>query len=226
MKKIGSKKDESPTQLIDARIEELDDWRGEMLSRLRALIKQADPEVVEEWFFLGALRDRASSSWAGQERPRAGGARSDRGEPGQLLPAGPRAHIRGLADVPAGRLDDNLPRDAWFFCQLHLILSITACWNRNSLSGYPASRSEALPQFFGEEPMAAVIRMVEYVVTETAQFLDDRVIEVSQNDPFREQGVIDPGDGGVGVESKDQRITQSRRDLRDERRDLKRALRG
>ena len=43
------KKEESPTQLIDARIEELGDWRGEMLSRLRALIKQADPEVVEEW---------------------------------------------------------------------------------------------------------------------------------------------------------------------------------
>ena len=48
-KKIGSTKDESPAQLIDARIEELDDWRGEMLSRLRAMIKQADPEVVEEW---------------------------------------------------------------------------------------------------------------------------------------------------------------------------------
>ena len=48
-KKIDSKKDGSPAQLIDARIEELDDWRGEMLSRLRALIKQADPEEVEEW---------------------------------------------------------------------------------------------------------------------------------------------------------------------------------
>jgi len=47
--KIDAKKDESPSQLIDARIAELDDWRGEMLSRLRALIKQADPEVVEEW---------------------------------------------------------------------------------------------------------------------------------------------------------------------------------
>jgi hypothetical protein len=47
-KKIDSKKDESPAQLIDARIEELDDWRGETLARLRALIKQADPEVVEE----------------------------------------------------------------------------------------------------------------------------------------------------------------------------------
>ena len=48
MKKISAK-DESPSQLIDARIEELDDWRGEMLSQLRALIKQADPAVVEEW---------------------------------------------------------------------------------------------------------------------------------------------------------------------------------
>jgi hypothetical protein len=49
MKKIDSKKDESPARLIDARIEELDDWRGGMLSRLRALIRQADPDVVEEW---------------------------------------------------------------------------------------------------------------------------------------------------------------------------------
>ena len=49
MKKTSAKKGESPSQLIDARIEELDDWRGEMLSQLRALIKQADPVVVEEW---------------------------------------------------------------------------------------------------------------------------------------------------------------------------------
>jgi hypothetical protein len=40
---------DSPSQLIDARIEELGDWRGEMLARLRALVRQADPEVVEEW---------------------------------------------------------------------------------------------------------------------------------------------------------------------------------
>ena len=38
----------SPSQLIDARIEELDDWRGEMLARIRKLIKQADPDVVED----------------------------------------------------------------------------------------------------------------------------------------------------------------------------------
>ena len=46
-------KAESPSQLIDARIKELGDWRGEMLGRLRALIKQADPEVVEEWKWRG-----------------------------------------------------------------------------------------------------------------------------------------------------------------------------
>ena len=48
MKKSRSK-EESPSELIDARIEELGDWRGETLSRLRTLIKQADPDVVEEW---------------------------------------------------------------------------------------------------------------------------------------------------------------------------------
>jgi hypothetical protein len=46
-------KSESPSKLIDARIKELDDWRGKMLARLRALIKKADPEVVEEWKWRG-----------------------------------------------------------------------------------------------------------------------------------------------------------------------------
>ena len=45
----ASQKSKSPDQLIDARIKELGDWRGKMLSRLRTLIKEADPEVVEEW---------------------------------------------------------------------------------------------------------------------------------------------------------------------------------
>jgi hypothetical protein len=49
----GSQKDKSPSQLIDARIKELDDWRGDTLSRLRALIKEADPDVVEEWKWRG-----------------------------------------------------------------------------------------------------------------------------------------------------------------------------
>jgi hypothetical protein len=49
MKKGGSQISESASELIDARIRELGDWRGEMLSRLRTLVKEADPEVVEEW---------------------------------------------------------------------------------------------------------------------------------------------------------------------------------
>ena len=51
--KSRSKKAESASELIDARIEDLGDWRGEMLSRLRALIKEADPEVAEEWKWRG-----------------------------------------------------------------------------------------------------------------------------------------------------------------------------
>jgi len=53
MKKSPSKRAESPSELIDARIEELGDWRGEMLARIRTLIKDADPEVVEEWKWRG-----------------------------------------------------------------------------------------------------------------------------------------------------------------------------
>jgi hypothetical protein len=52
-KKPDSSRDDSPARLIDAWIAELGDWRGEMLSRLRALIKEADPEVVEEWKWRG-----------------------------------------------------------------------------------------------------------------------------------------------------------------------------
>ncbi len=44
---------ETPSRLIDARIKELGDWRGEMLSRIRSLIKEADPDVVEEWKWRG-----------------------------------------------------------------------------------------------------------------------------------------------------------------------------
>jgi hypothetical protein len=55
-RKSGSKEGkggDAPSQLIDARIQELSDWRGETLARVRILIKQADPEVVEEWKWRG-----------------------------------------------------------------------------------------------------------------------------------------------------------------------------
>lgn len=49
----GSKKSDSPSALIDARIKDLSDWRGETLAKMRKLIKQADPEVTEEWKWRG-----------------------------------------------------------------------------------------------------------------------------------------------------------------------------
>src|SRR5690349_7031296 len=53
MAKAASAKSESPSQLIDARIKELGDWRGKLLGKLRALIKEADPDVVETWKWRG-----------------------------------------------------------------------------------------------------------------------------------------------------------------------------
>ncbi len=50
---ISADKDPSPAQLIDARIRELGDWRGETLARVRLLIKQAEPDVIEEWKWRG-----------------------------------------------------------------------------------------------------------------------------------------------------------------------------
>jgi hypothetical protein len=53
LKKSATTKGQSPSRLIDARIKELNDWRGKTLSHVRALIKQADPEVIEEWKWRG-----------------------------------------------------------------------------------------------------------------------------------------------------------------------------
>ena len=53
MKKSATTNGECPSRLIDARIKELDDWRGQTLAHVRALIKQADPAVVEEWKWRG-----------------------------------------------------------------------------------------------------------------------------------------------------------------------------
>src|SRR5215212_1004566 len=53
MKKSGAQQSGSASELIDARIVELDDWRGETLARVRSLVKEADPDVVEEWKWRG-----------------------------------------------------------------------------------------------------------------------------------------------------------------------------
>lgn len=53
MKKTATSGSKSPSQLIDAMIKDLDDWRGTMLSQIRVLVKQADPKIVEEWKWMG-----------------------------------------------------------------------------------------------------------------------------------------------------------------------------
>jgi hypothetical protein len=53
MQKSAPPKSQSPSRLIDGRIKELTDWRGDVLARIRALIKEADPEIVEEWKWRG-----------------------------------------------------------------------------------------------------------------------------------------------------------------------------
>ncbi|MEO8201719.1 MAG: DUF1801 domain-containing protein [Gemmatimonadota bacterium] len=63
--KIGNG-DDSPSQLIDARIKELNDWRGDMLARARAVIRQADPEVVEEWKWGGPVWSHAGIICTGE----------------------------------------------------------------------------------------------------------------------------------------------------------------
>jgi hypothetical protein len=55
MKKTAAQAGKSPSELIDTRIKELDDWRGKMLGRLRTLITEADPKVVEEWKWGGPV---------------------------------------------------------------------------------------------------------------------------------------------------------------------------
>jgi hypothetical protein len=66
MKKSPSTSGESPSELIDARIQGLGDWRGAMLSRIRALIKQADPEVTEEWKWSNPVWSRSGIICTGE----------------------------------------------------------------------------------------------------------------------------------------------------------------
>ncbi len=63
-RKSSSQRVESASQLIDARIQDLGDWRGEMLSRLRTLIKQADPEVVEEVKWIKPTNPLGTAVWS------------------------------------------------------------------------------------------------------------------------------------------------------------------
>src|SRR5256884_5102743 len=66
MKKSGSTEGQSASELIDQRIAELGDWRGETLSRMRKLIEEADPDVVEEWKWMGPVWSHAGIICTGE----------------------------------------------------------------------------------------------------------------------------------------------------------------
>ena len=110
MEKDGPKKDASPAQLIDARIEELGDWRGEMLSLLRDLIRQVDPEVVEEWKWRGVpvwyhdgMICTGETYKSHVKVTFANGAALE--DPSGLFNSGLDGNTRRACDLPRGRID-------------------------------------------------------------------------------------------------------------------------
>ena len=113
MKASGPQKREAPSQLIDARIEELGDWRGEMLSRLRSLIKEADPEIVEEWKWRGVpVWEHAGIICTGETYKSvvkltfAKGASLD--DPSHLFNSSLEGNMRRAIDIPeGGKIDEK-----------------------------------------------------------------------------------------------------------------------
>jgi hypothetical protein len=113
---MGRKKDPNETrtdvELIDARMEELGDWRGQTLSRLRGLIKEADPDVVEEWKWGVPVWSHAGIICTGEAYKKAvkltflNGAALD--DPTGLFNASLEGNKRRAIDVPEGsQLDDG-----------------------------------------------------------------------------------------------------------------------
>ena len=105
MKKSPSK-GESPSVLIDARIKELGDWRGETLSRLRTLIKQADPDVVEEWKWGGPVWSHDGLICTGETYKKAVKLTFAKGaslkDPARLFNSSLEGNVRRAIDVREG----------------------------------------------------------------------------------------------------------------------------
>ena len=113
MKKTNdSKSRESPSRLIDARIKELSDWRGETLARIRALIKQADPEVVEEWKWRGVpVWSHAGILCTGETYKKVVKLTFARGaylpDPKHLFNSSLEGNLRGAIDIAEGAKVDE-----------------------------------------------------------------------------------------------------------------------
>jgi hypothetical protein len=112
-KPAAAKAGGSPSAMIDGRIKELGDWRGEMLARVRALIKQADPEVIEEWKWRGVpVWEHAGIICTGETYKSvvkltfAKGASLD--DPSRLFNSSLEGNMRRAIDIPeGGKIDEK-----------------------------------------------------------------------------------------------------------------------
>jgi hypothetical protein len=111
--KPATKAGGSPSAMIDGRIKELGDWRGEMLARVRAIIKQADPEVIEEWKWRGVpVWEHAGIICTGETYKSvvkltfAKGASLD--DPSRLFNSSLEGNMRRAIDIPeGGKIDEK-----------------------------------------------------------------------------------------------------------------------
>ena len=114
MKKSATTKDDPPSLLIDARIKELDDWRGKTLARVRALIRQADPDVVEEWKWNVPVWSHDGIICTGETYKRAVKLTFAKGaslkDPAKLFNSSLEGNIRRAIDIHEG---DEIDEDAF-----------------------------------------------------------------------------------------------------------------
>jgi hypothetical protein len=125
----------SPSQLIDARIKELNDWRGETLARVRSLIKQADPEVIEEWKWRGVpvwshggIICTGETYKAVVKLTFAKGAALD--DPKGLFNSSLEGNTRRAIDIPEGAAIDEMA--------LNALVRAAAALNASKLAARPA----------------------------------------------------------------------------------------
>ncbi|MEA2489454.1 MAG: hypothetical protein QOH21_1246 [Acidobacteriota bacterium] len=111
MKKNATTEDKSPSRLIDARIAELDDWRGKTLARVRALIKEADPKVIEEWKWSGPAWSHHGLICTGETYKKAVKLTFPRGaslkDPSGLFNSSLEGNVRRAIDIHEGEEVDE-----------------------------------------------------------------------------------------------------------------------
>ena len=110
MKKSGAGQGQSASQLIDKRIAELGDWRGETLSRMRGLIKAADPDVIEEWKWMNPVWSHDGIICTGETYKKAVKLTFARGallkDPARLFNSSLDGNTRRAIDIPEGATVD------------------------------------------------------------------------------------------------------------------------